>query len=75
MAEAWQRFAASVLTLIAVIGTHSRGALVGLSGPWGVLPPKARNRLGGPIGIIPVVLVVFYVMPPEWFERMHTIQK
>ncbi|MBP6131111.1 putative O-glycosylation ligase, exosortase A system-associated [Thauera sp.] len=74
---AWQRLgllAMSVLTLIAVIGTHSRGALVGLGAMGVFFLLKARNRLGVLIGIIPVVLVVFYVMPPEWFERMHTIQ-
>jgi probable O-glycosylation ligase (exosortase A-associated) len=74
---AWQRLgllAMSVLTLIAVIGTHSRGALVGLGAMGMFFLLKARNRLGVLIGIIPVALVVLYVMPPEWFERMHTIQ-
>ena len=74
---AWQRLglmAMTVLTLIAVIGTHSRGALVGLAAMGGFFLLKARNRFAVLLGAIPVALVVFFVMPPEWFERMHTIE-
>lgn len=62
------------LTLIAIIGTNSRGALLGLLAMGLFFLMKARNRFGIILALIPVVLVVLYVMPPEWFERMHTIQ-
>ncbi len=35
---------------------------------------KARNRFSIILALIPVLLVVLYVMPPEWFDRMHTIE-
>ena len=62
------------LALIAIIGTNSRGALLGLAAMGLFFLMKARNRFGIILALIPVVLVVLYVMPPEWFERMHTIQ-
>lgn len=66
--------AAGALTLIAVIGTHSRGALLGLGAVGLVFLMKARNRLGIMFAMIPVILVILYVMPQEWFDRMHTIE-
>lgn len=75
--QAWQRLAllaAGALTLVAIVGTHSRGALVGLvtMGIFFVL--KARNRFGIIMATIPLILVILYVMPQEWFDRMHTIE-
>lgn len=66
--------AAGALTLIAVIGTHSRGALLGLIAVGLFLILKARNRLGLILAIVPVVLTLLYVMPQEWFDRMRTIE-
>lgn len=66
--------AGGALTLIAIIGTNSRGALVGLAAMGLFFLMKARNRFGILLALIPVALVVLYVMPQEWFERMHTIQ-
>lgn len=74
--QAWQKPAlllAGALTLIAIIGTNSRGALVGLLATGLFFLMKARNRFGIVLALIPVVLVVLYVMPQEWFDRMHTI--
>lgn len=73
----WARralLAGGALTLVAIIGTNSRGALVGLAAVGFFFLMKARNRFGVILALIPVFLVVLYVMPPEWFERMHTIQ-
>ncbi len=75
--QMWQRhalLAAASLTLIAVIGTHSRGALVGLAAVALFFLMKARNRFSIIMAAIPLVLVVLYVMPQEWFDRMHTIE-
>lgn len=72
----WQKtslLAAGALTLIAVVGTHSRGALLGLVAMGLFFLMKARNRLSIILAVIPLVLVVLYVMPQEWFDRMHTI--
>lgn len=73
----WLRLAllaAGGLTLIAIIGTHSRGALVGLFAMGLFFLMKARNRFGIIMALIPVVLVVLYVMPEEWFDRMRSIE-
>lgn len=75
--QAWQKpalLAAGALTLIAIIGTNSRGALLGLLATGLFFLMKARNRFGIILALIPVALVVLYVMPPEWFDRMHTIE-
>ncbi len=77
MTKPWARtamLAVGALTLIAVIGTNSRGALVGLAAVGVFFIMKARNRFGVVMLTIPVLAVVFYVMPAEWFERMSTIQ-
>lgn len=66
--------AAGALTLIAIIGTHSRGALLGLIAVGTFFLMKARNKFGVILAIIPVVLVIMYVMPQEWFDRMNTIE-
>lgn len=74
--QAWQKpclLIAGALTLIAIIGTNSRGALVGLLATGLFFLVKARNRFGIIVALIPTVLVVLYVMPQEWFDRMHTI--
>lgn len=65
---------AGALTLIATVGTHSRGALLGLAAIGMFFMIKARNRFGIIMLSIPLVLVILYVMPQEWFDRMHTIE-
>lgn len=70
----WAVLLAGALTLIAIIGTHSRGALVGLAAMGLFFFIKARSRFSVILALIPVVLVVLYVMPQEWFDRMHTIE-
>jgi len=66
--------AVGALTLIAIVGTNSRGALLGLVAMGVFFLMKARNRLGVIMALLPLALVVLYVMPEEWFERMHTIE-
>lgn len=67
-------YAATGLTLVAIVGTHSRGALLGLGVIGLMMFVKAKNKL------LPLVLgIVFtvtlpHIMPQEWFDRMHTIE-
>ncbi|WP_260295942.1 putative O-glycosylation ligase, exosortase A system-associated [Sedimenticola hydrogenitrophicus] len=65
---------AFVLTSFAVLGTYSRGGLIGLLaiGIWSVI--KTKNRL--PIILVGTILgIILITMAPEsWFERMDTIQ-
>ena len=75
--QMWQRMgllATGGLTLIAIIGTNSRGALVGLAAMGLFFLMKARNRFSVLLAVIPVVLVIMFVMPQQWFDRMHTIE-
>jgi len=66
--------AVGALTLIAIVGTNSRGALLGLAAMGVFFLMKARNRLGVIMALAPLALVMLYVMPEEWFERMRTIE-
>lgn len=61
-------------TVIAVIGTHSRGALLGIVAMLMFFLLKSRQKFGALLAVIPLLVVVAYVMPEEWFARMHTIE-
>ena len=72
----WARYAlyaAAMLTLVAVVGTHSRGAFLGLLVMGLMMFIKARRRL------LPAVLALVFALglplfaPQSWFDRMHTI--
>jgi len=73
----WQSsalFGLSGLTMIAIVGTHSRGALLGLAVVGVMLWLKAKNKLLPLVFGVAFVAVLPFVMPAEWFERMDTIQ-
>ncbi|RRQ22836.1 putative O-glycosylation ligase, exosortase A system-associated [Thiohalobacter thiocyanaticus] len=74
----WQRnlfTLAMALTVIAILGTQSRGALVGLAVMAVVLIVKSRRRFTLLLLAALMVPVALTVMPESWFERMHTIQE
>ena len=62
------------LTLVAVVGTHSRGALVGIVAMLAFFLLKSRKKFTAVLAVIPLVFVMYTVMPEEWFERMETIE-
>lgn len=62
------------LTLVAVIGTHSRGALVGVSCMLLFYLLKSRQKMAAILMLIPMVITLVAVMPDEYFDRMATIQ-
>jgi probable O-glycosylation ligase (exosortase A-associated) len=62
------------LVMIAIIGTHSRGALVGLAAMSLFFLLKTRKKFGAILVTIPLAMVLLYVMPQEWFARMETIE-
>ena len=59
------------LTLVAIIGTHSRGALLGIAAMLLFFFLKSRKKFAAVLVMIPLVVVIFTVMPEEWFERME----
>lgn len=66
--------AAMVLTAIAAVGSQSRGALVALAITGAIFWLKSRNKFMTATLIVLAAGVVAAVMPPEWYERMNTIQ-
>jgi probable O-glycosylation ligase (exosortase A-associated) len=62
------------LTLIAVVGTHSRGALVGIVAMLMFYLLKSRSKFAAVLAVIPLAVVMYTVMPEKWFDRMETIE-
>lgn len=62
------------LSLFAILGTHSRGALVGIVPVLGYMWMKSRNKFFFLIFLGVIFPVVVQFMPQEWLDRMDTIQ-
>ncbi len=74
--SAWLRFAAMVLaglTAISVIGSYSRGALLGGGAMIFLLWLKGHQKLRTGILLIIMLPIALAFMPEQWFERMGTI--
>lgn len=70
----WALGASMVLTAIAVLGTQSRGAFLGLSAMLAFLVIRGRHKLTlGTLAIL-MIPIAFLVMPESWFERMGGIR-
>ncbi|HUG79358.1 MAG TPA: putative O-glycosylation ligase, exosortase A system-associated [Burkholderiales bacterium] len=65
--------AAMLLTALAAIGSHSRGALVGMLAVGGVFWLKSRGKLFSGALVVIAAMTVLAIMPERWFERMGTI--
>jgi putative inorganic carbon (hco3(-)) transporter len=67
--------AAIALTLFAVVGSYSRGALLALGAVAGYFWLKSPSKIvsGTLLAIALVVAIAF--MPEHWVERMHTINE
>ena len=73
----WVKYAmmaAMGLCVVAVLGTQSRGALLGLLVMTFYLAVKSRNRAGLLLLLALSLPVAFMVMPESWYHRMDTIQ-
>ena len=73
----WQRWAMSgtmLLTALAAIGSHSRGALVAIAAMAIFMWWKSRNKAAMGIVLVAAAFLIFSFMPAEWVTRMHTIQ-
>lgn len=66
---------AMLFTGIAVLGTYSRGGLIGLAIVAGALFLKSRRRLAVVMVAVAVGLVAYHFMPPEWTARMDTLRQ
>lgn len=73
----WQRnalLAAMILTALAVLGTHSRGALLGLGAMATFLWWKSKRKLFWAIALIVVATALLAFMPETWWTRMDTMR-
>lgn len=65
---------AMVLSGIAIIGTQSRGGLLGILATGAFLWLKSRNKLFTLVAIVAVAWAATTIMPQQWYDRMNTIQ-
>lgn len=63
-----------VLTTFAVVGSQSRGALLGLIAATGFLWTKTRNKVASGLALLLLMAAVASFMPQSWYDRMNTIQ-
>ena len=66
--------AAMLLSSMAIIGSQSRGALLGAAAMGLFLWFKSRNKLFTSIMMVVAVVMVLAIMPKEWYDRMNTIK-
>lgn len=62
------------LTVLAAVGSQSRGALVGMAAMGTMFWLKSRNKLATALLIVVAGVVVYQVMPEAWYQRMNTIE-
>lgn len=65
--------ALAVLTAAAVVGSYSRGAMLGGVGMLFFLWLKSKNKLTTGIAIVILAPVIFLSMPEQWTGRMQSI--
>lgn len=63
-----------VLTALAAIGSQSRGALVGIALMGTMFWLKSRNKFATALLMSLAVLLVVFIMPESWYQRMSSIQ-
>jgi putative inorganic carbon (hco3(-)) transporter len=67
--------AAMVLSLFAVVGSYSRGAILALGAVAAYFWLKGSNKLISGILMAIVLVTAITFMPESWFDRMHTISQ
>lgn len=65
---------AILLCTVAVVGSQSRGALIGLVAMGFVFWLKSRNKMTTGLLILVAVAIIVPLMPQSWYSRMDTIQ-
>jgi probable O-glycosylation ligase (exosortase A-associated) len=73
----WMRYAmmgAIFLTGLAIVGSQSRGAFIGVIAMSGFLWLKSRHKISVGILIVVIGIVVAMLMPEAWWERMESIR-
>jgi len=65
---------AILLNTLAIVGSQSRGALVGLAVMGLIFWLKSRKKFVTAVMVVAAVGIVAATMPAAWYERMSTIQ-
>ncbi len=66
--------AAMILTLFSIVGSYSRGALIGLTAVSIVLWLRSPNKIVTGVVVVVAVIAAISVMPQEWIDRMSTLE-
>lgn len=61
------------LCVFAILGTHSRGALVGIAAMGGFLALKSKNKMQYILLVLLLAPIAYQFMPDVWHDRMETI--
>jgi len=69
----WGWAVLALLTMTAVLGSYSRGALLGFGAMLVMLWLKSRKKLLTGTVVVMLVPLVFMLMPDKWFGRMQSI--
>lgn len=75
--KVWLRrglFATMLLTAVAALGSHSRGALLAIVAMAGVLWLRSQRKAIFGVGLVFAAVVSLAFLPQEWFARMQTIE-
>lgn len=67
-------YLAAGLSFISVIGSYSRGALLGIIAIATVFWWRSRHKVLIAVAAVMVGVIGLSFVPPQWFERMETIQ-
>ena len=73
----WQRWGMTgvmLLSALAAIGSHSRGAFLAIAAMAALLWWKSRNKGAMGLVLVTAAIVGISFMPAEWTARMNTIQ-
>jgi probable O-glycosylation ligase (exosortase A-associated) len=76
-AHVWIRLgllAAMLLSVLAVMGTYSRGGFIGLVVLGAMIWLRSTHKLSSLLLVAAAAVLVSYVAPPAWLNRMGTIQ-
>jgi putative inorganic carbon (HCO3(-)) transporter len=63
----------AIMTAVSIIGSYSRGALLGGATMMFFLWLKAKQKLPLALGVMAVVAFALMFMPAQWFDRMDSI--
>lgn len=75
--KAWVKMGltgATLLSVISVMGSHSRGALVAILAVGGYFWVQSRAKLISALAVVLLLGASMAIMPDTWFERMETIR-